>query len=541
MKKERLLALFYILILLSGSLYAVGEQVLSIGGASTWQAAEARTGIIEIGAVRPYPVLALSSSRSEAALAPAVSPDLALSFDEGKAEFFADQAGRYQVLAAEAALEAGTLAAADRTLARAGAGAALFAKGFGKEPAPQGFGASGPIILIPGKEALFAPGKIIRDFSIEFWLYPMNMESGEEILSWVAVKNNGGGDSAQRIQCAVFKNRFQWTFRDFFSLPGDHMPGTLITLNPFSPLIPRMWSHHLIRFDSATGLLEYLVNGRLEGVSYATTSGREGGEVYTPLAGAEGSLILGGRFAGLLDELRIYESFFEDAVLAKYPSQGGWIETRLIDLGEGENLILRVDASGGRVSPGGLLNEYRADGPFRFSDESTLQFFIRTADSLYRQPGEWRPFLPGKEISGGLRGRFVQLAALFYPSGDGETTPYLEELRILYQPDPPPLPPMQITAIPRDGGVDLSWKASHDADLTGYLVYYGLKEGNYLGDHALLGVSPIDAGKRTSIRIDGLRNGTLYYFAVAAYDRVNPHRAGMFSREVTARPLRMLE
>ncbi|MDR3139056.1 MAG: fibronectin type III domain-containing protein, partial [Treponema sp.] len=123
----------------------------------------------------------------------------------------------------------------------------------------------------------------------------------------------------------------------------------------------------------------------------------------------------------------------------------------------------------------------------------------------------------------------------------GEITPYLEDLRVLYQPDPPPLPPVQITAIPRDGGVDLSWKASHDTDLTGYLVYYGLKEGNYLGDHALLGASPIDAGKRTSIRIDGLRNGALYYFAVAGYDRVDPYRPGMFSREVTARPLRMLE
>jgi hypothetical protein len=289
------------------------------------------------------------------------------------------------------------------------------------------------------------------------------------------------------------------------------------------------------------------MNGRLEAVSYATSSGREGGEIYTPLSGREGSLILGGRFTGLLDELRIHGRFIEEASLAKYPSGGGWMETRPLDLGEGQNLILKVDAFGGRISrgsrfpPGLTLNEYTENGSFRFADESAVQFFIRAFDAPYRDPGEWRPFVPGQEITGNLRGRFIQIGAAFYPSGDGETTPYLEELRVLYQPDLPPLPPVLVTAIPRDGGVNLSWKGSPDTDVAGYLVYYGLSGGDYFGSEALPGASPIDVGKATSILIDGLRNGTLYYFAVAAYDRVAPLRPGIFSREVSARPLRMIE
>jgi hypothetical protein len=73
------------------------------------------------------------------------------------------------------------------------------------------------------------------------------------------------------------------------------------------------------------------------------------------------------------------------------------------------------------------------------------------------------------------------------------------------------------------------------------MVYYGTARGEYFGEGAIRGASPIDAGKRTSLRIEGLRNGVLYYFAVAAYDRPEPFHGGELSREVSARPLRMAE
>jgi hypothetical protein len=111
----------------------------------------------------------------------------------------------------------------------------------------------------------------------------------------------------------------------------------------------------------------------------------------------------------------------------------------------------------------------------------------------------------------------------------------VEEFRITYLPDEAPLPPAVVTAAAGDGAVTLSWKSSADFDTAGYLIYYGTSRGEYFGNCAILGESPIDAGKRTSLRIEGLENGVLYYFVVAAYDR--PQHAGEFSREVTARPL----
>jgi hypothetical protein len=267
----------------------------------------------------------------------------------------------------------------------------------------------------------------------------------------------------------------------------------------------------------------------------------------------------------MIDEFRIYNrvinapgrSALENAgrtalelpELAKFPRGGGRIETRTLDLGEKGSVVQRIEASGGRLSPVQgqrrmtLRNIYAGRGNFRFPDDSALQFFIRAGEEPYRfNQIPWIPVVPGEDIPGTIRGRYVQLAAAFYPSGDGETSPYLEELRIVYDRNEAPYPPSLVIARALDGAVELSWRNSPDGDTRGYLVYYGTSAGVYYGEGALPGPSPIDAGSRTSLRIEGLRNGTLYFFAVAAYDgsggRPEDLHPGRFSKEVSARPLR---
>jgi hypothetical protein len=524
---------------ITGAAYGIGESTLVLGAESSWNFVDKRTGIAEVSAIRTNPVLTLSSAR------PGDDPqlDMALSFDEERPDLFSDKTGHYRVSASAA------LSGVNYRWSRAGTGAALFS---GDSPRQVMEESEGPLVISPrSTDALLFSGQHFKDFSIEFWLYPLNMENGERLLSWSATRQTGQGEKTfQRIQCIAARNRLNWSFLDFFSSPDDSKQMTL-SLNG-SPVLPRAWSHHLIRFDSDTGLLEYLVDGRLEGVVYATTTGREGGEVYVPVAGDGGTMILGGRFAGLMDEFRIYSRYNETPLLSKYPLQGGRIETRPLDLGERNSQVLKVEALGGIFSPGGrnpkaggiMQNEYVGSGRFRFDNNSMIQFFIRAADTPYQWPaGEsgWQPFELGTDFAGNIRGRYIQLAAAFYPSGDGEAAPYLDEIRVVYQRDDPPLPPSMVTAVAKDGAVDLSWRASPDPDVSGYLVYFGTVTGEYFGKSDILGVTPIDVGKRTSVRIDGLKNGVLYYFAVAVYDRSNPANAGMFSREVSARPLRMIE
>lgn len=525
------LVLFYCFLFLADSVYGRGENIRTLGSVASWELMERRQGIIEASNIRPYPVLVLSNQ----VIRPVENEsyvDLRLSFDEREASLFADSRRRHDVIVSSG------VSASRAPLSRVGAGAALFNSSFGARTHE-------PIVIQPRPNALFASNSHIRDFSIEFWLYPLSTDEGMQILSWEAARPNGrGGFSYQQIRCVVLRNRIQWDFTDFFLSPGGGTSKRIILSGP--PIIPRTWSHHLIRFDADLGILEYLVDGRLEALEYVTSTGRERGEVFTPFVGLNSRFVLGNRFSGMIDEFRIYRNFVDTTALTKFPAEGGRIESRTIDLGFTNSRVVRIEASGGRTSPSvaRVRNEYAGNSALRFQDHAEISFYIRTSNRPYQwDESPWIPVNAGMPLPNNIRGRYVQLAADFYPSADGDTSPYLSELRIVYDAARPPLPPTQLMAVAKDGAVELSWRASSSRNVGGYLVFFGTARGEYFGAN-----SPIDAGNSTSIRIEGLNNGTLYFFAVAAYNRPEPLNGvndflepGEFSREVAARPLRMAE
>jgi hypothetical protein len=207
-----------------------------------------------------------------------------------------------------------------------------------------------------------------------------------------------------------------------------------------------------------------------------------------------------------------------------------------------------MEAYGGETSPEPRSrNRYEGRGDFRnrslrFGSNAEISFFLRSSDHPYEWGDKpWISVLPGEDLRG-ITGRYVQIAADFYPGQGGETSPYLEELALIYESPDPPAPPARMIAQSKDGGMILSWDINPDPQLSGYLVYYGDASGHYLGEAARVegkpAPSPIDAGKRNSLRLEGLRNGKLYFFAVAAYagDPASPV-IGEYSREVSARPL----
>ena len=208
--KKSFFAVFFILVFLAvnSAIFGTGEKTLSIGSVSGWNDMIIRQGLTEIPDQRPSPVLTLSSA------SPAVynPPDLYLSFDEGNPNRFKDCAGNYNILVS------GDIGAADYSLARHGAGAAKFTPG---RPFANSASEIKPLVMIPGRGALFAPGNHIRDFTIEFWLCPSNPENGEQVLEWNSTLRTGASDLMfQRIQCLISRNRLQWTFSNFFVDPN---------------------------------------------------------------------------------------------------------------------------------------------------------------------------------------------------------------------------------------------------------------------------------------------------------------------------------
>ena len=547
--KPFILIVLYCFFLLTGSVYGIGEKTITMGSSSSWELMEKRQGVAEALLIRPNPVLVLAGQpyETDTLLDSPLSGqlELRLSFDEGLPLKFADSLGRYEISVSP------ELTAVSAPWSRIGNGAALFSKKSGSNISEE------PLVLTPRRNALFAPGSHIRDFSIEFWLYPQNLETGEQVFSLVSEKSDGrGAYFHQRLQCTASKNRLNWTFSDFFFAPGEKERKSLSLSGP--PLLNRVWSHHLIRFDADLGLLEYLVDGRVEAIEYATSSGREDGEVYTPVIGEDCHLSIGSRFSGLVDEFRIYRSCLEKSMLAKYPAQGGRAESRTLDLGSVNSRLIKIEAFGGRtgVPPG--RNEYTGNGLLSFSDHTEMKFYIRISNSPYNwNDVPWIPVAAGRDLPEDFRGRYIQVASDFYPGENGETSPYLSELRVIYYGAEAPPPPTHVFAAAKNGAVELSWKASPSNDVGGYMVYYGNARGEYFGDHAMLEsavrVSPINVGNRTQVRIEGLDNGVLYYFAVAAYNKpaiynAEPGRIGFepgrmvlepgeFSREAAARPL----
>jgi hypothetical protein len=441
--------------------------------------------------------------------------DLLLHFDGGTLR---DETGRWTV-------SAGRSFASDLAKSAIGRGSASFR------------GPSTALSLMPGRGSLFDRSSRFRDFSIEFWLYPSSVENGELVLSWQSQRPLAKGSMPQAITCSVSGGRLAWTFQGFFDKPGATSPSaTRVEVRAAAPLVPKAWSHHLIRFDGDSGLLEYLVNGVTEGTAYATSSGHEGGaaahagavDVWAPAVGATAALVLGADYSGLMDEFRISRSFIEGPTLAPYGRDPGLLLSPVADLGFGNSRLLSVDVVSRTPGNTGIELSYR------ISDEWI---------GWNLESPAWRPLRAGEALPADARGRYVQVRVDLYPDGTGRQTPSLSSVTLHYEPDPPPPAPAQVLALPKDGGVELRWSRVPEADVAGYLVWYGSSPGEYYGSNAAEGASPIDVGNVLSFTVTGLPNGGLVYFAVAAYDKaalpgMPARRAGPFSPETQARPSR---
>lgn len=490
------------------------EEELVVDGSSAWEPILRRDNVILEPGFRGLPELRLGdrSYRVEG------DTDLLMSFEPAAP---GELTGNYRLLTTP------------RTVGRrprVGRGAAGFAAGTDAATAP----AATPLRLEPQPDALFFPGSAPGSFSIEFWLLPVAPSDGEGVLEWEGILGSISPGRTQSVRAVIRNRRLHWSLENLFQTPDASE--LTIELTGRDLLIPRRWQHHLIRYRGDIGLLEYLVDGRVQDAVHATSSGGEEGDVYTPIIGSRSPrrLIIGGSFNGLLDELRMSRRFVTDPILAPDTPDPGSVVLGPLDMGEG----------------GSLLQELRADIHEPGLSEARLSFRV-TSDNILRDGG-WRPFpsvaaagssAPEAVLSGpgmleeAVVGRYVWIRAELYPGEMGDPSPRLRRFTLRYTPNEPPPAPRGVRVEAGDGEVRLSWNEVLGDDVSGYRVYYGRSSGEYLGTTAAQGPSPIDVGDSTGVTIRGLRNGSLYYFAVAAYDEAVSNL--LYSREVVARPTRM--
>ncbi|MBN1410898.1 MAG: fibronectin type III domain-containing protein [Spirochaetales bacterium] len=382
-------------------------------------------------------------------------------------------------------------------------------------------GSDNALTLYPSRQSLLGSESVLRDFTIQFWLYPVTLSDGEEILTFHSALFIKDDLRDQSIHCYIKSRTLVFDFVNFF-MPGDKSAFS-VSLKGLVPLIPRVWRHHLIRFDSGTGLLEYCVDGRPEDIRYATKSGKEETTVYPAMPGAEkvSTLVLGSRYTGMMDEFTISREFVRAPVLSKYSTEPGKAYSRVFDLVYTSTRVKKIDAV------------------FTKPENSEIYFYYKVSDSLESHDAvnaPWIPFNPGQVFEHVTKGRYIQVLFELYPDGTGNLTPSLSDVVITYEEDLPPSPPADVGVEAGDETVTLYWKSVKEQDVKGYLVFYGERPGNYNGRGSLQGDSPIDVGMVTSFKLENLKNGRLYFFTVVAYDSSEPPHQSLFSREVSIRP-----
>ena len=474
-----------------------GQERIVFGEEDGWLRLLLRENVITVAGRSGYPDLELEAFTHE----PDEETELLLQFDSLP---LTDAAGRFTVLSDRPEL--------GYSIARTGQAALLVD------------GPEDTLRLRPGADSLFRPGLEWGSFTVEFWLYPVHLSDGDVILSWAATAGAADSFRAQRLRAFIETNRSVFEFQNFF-VPPDGSPLT-VRLESAQPLIPRRWSHHAVRFDEQTGLLEYLRDGETADITYVSRTGRQDGSVYYPrIAPSPGEgLVLANGMIGALDELRIVRRFVEELAQPEYPEMGGSVVTQFVDLGSSGAQAQQITATFDAPGLSEVLLYYRV------SDQQSTE--------LPLSQDEWQPVESGVRMSG-VSGRFIQVRADLYPDTRTNRTPVLSSLQVHYLPDPAPLPPTQVRAVPMDGAVRVEWAPVRDRDLAGYRLFYGTESGRYFGTGSDQGDSPVDVGMVTSVILDDLENGRLYFFAISAYDGQGNAIAPELSQEAAARPARV--
>ena len=378
----------------------------------------------------------------------------------------------------------------------------------------------GGLSLTGKSKSFFGDPGIRGSFTLSFWLYSTVAEDGEQIISWKTSRKSGNKLVSQFIRGAVFNNRIEWTFNNFFVPPSGKDTNFVLTAQDM--LIPDTWNFHVITFNEFTGLLEYRINGRTQGILYVTSTGREGGQIFTPETGYNAPLDICPAFSGLIDEIILKTEFTETDNISRFDESGGCYYSQPLELGSKSSRIIKITSQA-----------YTPEG-------TDYQVFVRTGNNFYQwtqDSPEWTT-VTGETTYTDLKGRYAQIKILLYTDGSGNLSPEITDMEITWEEESSPWPPATIYAEAGDGEVKLEWSDSPNLSTTGYLVYYGKKTGEYFGTEGDSGPSPVDAGNVNSLTISGLKNGTLYYFAVSAYNDEEDMYSGTLSKEVNARPKR---
>lgn len=478
---------------LTGPLFSLNTN-LSIGGSAGWEKIETWTNVELIEGKKGYTSLGLKSAEYH----PDYYTDLLIHFDDSE---IIDSTGNYTV---KSKIENTSI---EKSI---GNGSGVFR------------GNKESITLHPNTGSIFSGEDVLDNFSIEFWLNPSRFSENPIIISYQGVLRDGKGNLIpQELTCSMENRALNWTLKNIFYTEERDIE---IELKGLSPIIPNVWHHHLFRFSGSSGLIEYLVDGQLEAVQYASKTGTEDGTIFFPLISSLGNnhITIGDGYIGYMDELRISKAYIQNPVLKRYQDTSGSVLSQIIDLSRSSSILKKITVEHEIPKDSAIFFHYNISNNLETMFEDT----------------NWVDFYPPEIFISKNKGRYLRIKMDIQTDGEETRTASLSELNIIYEKNLKPLAPAYLHIIEKENTIIIKWPEMSEPDIRGYLIYYGTKKGIYSGSAAKEGRSPLVVlGKEiTSITINGLENENLYHFAIAAYDDAGTAYPGVLSEEVTGRP-----
>ena len=309
-------------------------------------------------------------------------------------------------------------------------------------------------------------------------------------------------------------------FRSFINVFFNEAKEQVVTLASLTPVIPEVWAHYMVRYNSVNGLIELVKDGQPEAVQFLTTNGHENGKQLTGLMGTSINFEIAPNYTGYLDNFRISGIYKETVQTRKYPLDGGFAISPIIDMGAVDSKLKKIQAQ--------IVGDPK-NAPVSYKVSNTIQGLTES---------EWRYLDASKVLQ--AAGRYLQVRYELFPDATGSVSPIVKKTTIEWESNPRPRPPSNVVAVAGNGLITLYWAPSNETDIKGFIIYYGVEPGLYFGKDAREGASPVIVygSSISSITLTGLKNGTLYFIAIAAFDDENAVQIGEFSVETSARPMR---
>lgn len=355
-------------------------------------------------------------------------------------------------------------------------------------------------------ESMFTKGRILDDFSIEFWIYPTTISNDTILFSWKGVNKVEDLFIAQKIKCYFQNRKVIWSFDNFF-IPDDFSNYSIELLSK-SKLIPNKWSHHLIRYNSYTGMIEYLINGIPEDIKYSTPSKKEEPDIYPPYVGifSKSDIFIGEKYRGFIDELRISESFIQSPNLNNFKTFGTF-NTPVYDL------------NGDTVNINSIITVEK------IVKESNIKYYYRSSNDPFTQENENLPWKELKSNDCNDKGRYLQVKGTLFSNGSKNLSPKLQDIIIDWSVIPSPPAPIVMDSKAGKNIITLTWKPVKYYEVDGYYLYIGDESNKYQ--------EIIDVGSKTTYTIRDLKSDKIYYFSLRSY---SGKRKSEFSKEIYNRP-----